>query len=314
MSATTEQTTITAMTEAAHLDPQRRHDAVLLFDVTDGNPNGDPDAGNLPRVDPETMQGLVTDVCVKRKIRDWVDATRGTEDRYKIYILGDAALNDKHQRAFTALGITSRGAKQSRDDVDSARQWMCDNFFDIRTFGAVMTTGVNAGQVRGPVQLTFARSMDPIVPLDLAITRIAITRPEDMQVISGDGEDGAGKRTEIGRKPFVPYGLYRAHLFVNPHFAARTGFDADDLAIVWEALQRMWDLDRSAARGMMACRGLFVFSHDSSLGNAPAHQLFDRVSVTRKPDVDAPRRFDQYEVAVDEDALPAGVTLTRVVG
>ncbi len=314
MNATTEQTTTAATTGPAHLDSQRRHDAVLLFDVSDGNPNGDPDAGNLPRVDPETMQGLVTDVCIKRKIRDWVDATRGTEDRYKIYIQGEVALNDLHQRAYTAQNMTAKGSKQGRADVDRARQWMCDNFFDIRTFGAVMTTGVNAGQVRGPVQLTFARSFDPIVPLDLSITRIAITRPEDMQSVASDGEESGGKRTEMGRKPLVPYGLYRAHLFVNPHFAARTGFDAHDLAIVWEALQRMWDLDRSAARGMMACRGLYVFSHDSPLGNAPAHQLFERVGVTLKPDVAAPRRFDQYEVAIDGGALPAGVTLTRVVG
>ncbi len=314
MSATTEQTTPATTSGQAHLDPNRRHDAVLLFDVSDGNPNGDPDAGNLPRVDPETMQGLVTDVCVKRKIRDWVDATRGTEDRYKIYVQGDVALNDLHQRAYTELGMSARGTKQARADVERARKWMCDNFFDIRTFGAVMTTGVNAGQVRGPMQLTFARSHDPIVPLDLSITRIAITRPEDMQTVDAEGEEGGGKRTEMGRKPFVPYGLYRAHLFVNPHFAARTGFDAADLAIVWEALVRMWDLDRSASRGMMACRGLYVFSHESPLGNAPAHQLFERVSVGREADVAAPRRFDQYEVAVNEDDMPPGVTLTRVVG
>ena len=314
MSVATEPTTSNASAGPAHLNPRHRHDAVLLFDVTDGNPNGDPDAGNLPRVDPETMQGLVTDVCIKRKIRDWVDATRGTEERFKIYVQGDQALNDMHQRAYTALGITSKGSKQARADVDRAQQWMCGNFFDIRTFGAVMTTGVNAGQVRGPVQLTFARSIDPIVPLDFSITRIAITRPEDMQVVSADGEDGGGKRTEMGRKPLVPYGLYRTHLFVNPHFAARTGFDDSDLAAIWEALQRMWDLDRSAARGMMACRGLFVFSHDSPLGNAPAHELFDRVTVSRKLDVAAPRRFDQYEVAIDENNLPAGVTLTRIVG
>jgi CRISPR-associated protein Csd2 len=314
MSATTEASAPAVFNGAAYLDPARRHDAVLLFDVTDGNPNGDPDAGNLPRVDPETMQGLVTDVCIKRKIRDWVDATRGAQERYKIYIQGDVALNDMHRRAYTAVGIASKGSKQARSDIAQTQQWMSENFFDVRTFGAVMTTGVNAGQVRGPVQLTFARSIDPVIPLDLAITRIAITRPEDMQVVGDDGEEGGGKRTEIGRKPLVPYGLYRAHLFVNPHFAARSGFDAEDLGIVWEALQRMWDFDRSAARGMMACRGLFVFSHDSPLGNAPAHELFDRVTVTRKPDVLAPRRFDQYDVAIDEVGLPAGVTLTRVVG
>lgn len=304
----------TTMATSAHLDPSRRHDAVLLFDVMDGNPNGDPDAGNLPRVDPETMQGLVTDVSIKRKIRNWVDATRGAKERYKIYVQGDEALNTKHQRAYTALGLKPTGTKQKRDDVDLAQEWMCENFFDIRTFGAVMSTGINAGQVRGPVQLTFGRSIDAIVPIDLTITRIAITKPEDMQVVGDDGGEGEGKRTEMGRKPLVPYGLYRAQLFVNPHFAARTGFDGDDLAIIWEALERMWDLDRSASRGMMACRGLYVFSHESSLGNAPAHTLFDRVSVTRKDDVAAPRRFADYDVAIDETALPAGVTLTRVVG
>lgn len=312
MSTTASATTLDTAS-APHLDPGRRHDAVLLFDVTDGNPNGDPDAGNLPRVDPETMQGLVTDVCVKRKIRDWIDATRGAQERFKIYIQSETALNDMHQRAYTELGLTSKGARQSREDVGQAQRWMCANFFDIRTFGAVMTTGVNAGQVRGPVQLTFARSIDPIVPLDLAITRIAITRPEDMRVTGDDGEEG-GKRTEIGRKPFVPYGLYRAHLFVNPHFAARTGFDGDDLAALWEALQRMWDLDRSASRGMMTCRGLYVFNHASSLGNAPAHALFERVRVVRKPEIAAPRQFEHYEVTVDDTSLPEGVTLTAIVG
>lgn len=314
MSTTATTMTATAFDGAAHLDPERRHDAVLLFDVTDGNPNGDPDAGNLPRVDPETMQGLVTDVCIKRKIRNWVDATRGTEERYKIYVQGDVALNAMHERAYTALGIKRTGSKQKREDVDRAQQWMCDNFFDIRTFGAVMTTGVNAGQVRGPVQLTFGRSIDPIVPVDLTITRIAITRPEDMQAIGADGAEGEGKRTEMGRKPFVPYGIYRLNLFFNPMLARRTGCDADDLAIVWEALERMWDLDRSASRGMMACRGLYVFSHESPLGNAPAHVLFDRVNVARKDGIAAPRRFDEYEVTLSDDALPAGVAFTRLVG
>ncbi len=205
-------------TVAPHLNPERRHDFVLLFDVMDGNPNGDPDAGNLPRVDPETMHGLVTDVAIKRKIRDYVDLARGQEERYKIYVQnrGDA-LNDLNQRAYTALGLKSTGSKQRREDVSQTRQWMCDNFFDIRTFGAVMTTQVNCGQVRGPVQITFARSEDPIVPLDLSITRVAITKPEDARVVGGDGEEGeGGKTTEMGRKAIVPYGLYRAHGFVMP--------------------------------------------------------------------------------------------------
>ncbi|MBX3069301.1 MAG: type I-C CRISPR-associated protein Cas7/Csd2 [Thermomicrobiales bacterium] len=281
--------------------------------MSDGNPNGDPDAGNLPRVDPETMQGLVTDVAIKRKIRDWVDATRGTSERFKIYVQGQESLNSMHQRAYSALGLTSKGTKQNRGDVDQARAWMCENFFDIRTFGAVMSTGVNAGQVRGPVQITFARSFDPITPLDLSITRIAITKTEDMGFAEGDDDGRGGKRTEMGRKSFVPYGLYRAHLFVNPAFGEQTGFDNDDLAVIWEALERMWDLDRSASRGMMACRGLLVFSHDHKLGNAPAHKLFDRVHIERASDVAAPRSFADYSIVVDESELPDGVTLTRLV-
>lgn len=300
---------------AIHLDPARRHDAVLLFDVSDGNPNGDPDAGNLPRVDPETMQGLVSDVAIKRKVRDWVDATRGEQDRFKIYVQNSGvALNELHQRAYTALNITSKGKTQARGDVDHARQWMCDNFFDVRTFGAVMSTGVNAGQVRGPVQVTFARSIDPIVPLDLSITRVAITRAEDARVVSTEGEEEGGKRTEMGRKALVPYGLYRSSVFVVPPFAAKTGFDTADLAAVWESFQMMWDLDRSAARGMMACRGLYVFSHDSALGNAPAHSLFERVQVRKKADVIAPRSYADYSVEVNDRELPASVSFTRVVG
>lgn len=302
-------TTISAT--SAHLDPARRHDAVLLFDVTDGNPNGDPDAGNLPRLDPETMQGLVTDVCIKRKIRDWVDATRGTADRYKIYVQHGVFLSDQQERAFTARNL-KKGDKDQKTQ-QSAQQWMCKNFFDVRVFGAVMgVSEYRAGQVRGPVQITFARSIDPIVPLDISIARVALTNAAEARD-AGTDDEGATHGT-FGRKPLVPYGLYRAHVFVNPHFAARTGFDGADLAIVWEALQQMWDLDRSASRGMMACRGLYVFSHDSALGNAPAHELFERITVARKPDVSSPRRFDQYEVAVDEDNMPADVTLTRVVG
>ncbi len=318
MNAVDPGTAATSVSLAPHLDPNRRHDAVLLFDVTDGNPNGDPDAGNLPRVDPETMQGLVTDVAIKRKIRDWVDATRGDQERFKIYVQNTGqtgvTLNEQHQRAYTALSVASKGSKQARGDVDRAQDWMCQNFFDVRTFGAVMSTGVNAGQVRGPLQFTFARSIDQIVPLDISITRVAITRPEDARTVSAEGDEGGGKRTEMGRKQLVPYGLYRASAFVNPHFGRRSGFDGEDLAVVWEALERMWDLDRSAARGMMACRGLYVFSHESPLGNHPAHKLLDRVTVVRRDGVFAPRSFDQYEVRVDGVNLPQGVTLTTIVG
>ncbi|HST04415.1 MAG TPA: type I-C CRISPR-associated protein Cas7/Csd2, partial [Chloroflexia bacterium] len=239
----------------------RRHDFVLLFDVMDGNPNGDPDAGNLPRVDPETMQGLVTDVAIKRKVRDWVDMARGDEGRWKIYIQSDGeALITKHKRAYADLGLTSTGAKQTRDDVNKARDWMCENFYDIRMFGAVMSVGVNAGQVRGPMQITFARSINPVVPLDLSITRVAVTREEDTKVVVAEGDTSGkgGKQTEMGRKALVPYGLYRAYGFFNPHFASQTGVVEEDVSTFWQALQQMWDQDRSAARGMMACRGLYI--------------------------------------------------------
>jgi len=285
---------------------------VLLFDVVDGNPNGDPDAGNLPRVDPETMQGLVTDVAIKRKIRDWVDLARGDEGRYKIYIQsGGPALNALHRRAYEAEKLTSTGAKQARGDVDKARAWMCNNFFDIRLFGAVMTTGVNCGQVRGPVQITFARSLDPVVPLDLSITRVAVTREGEELVVAGeDGTGTGGKQTEMGRKALVPYGLYRAHGFFNPHFAERTGANSEDLELLWRALVEMWDLDRSASRGMMACRGLYVFTHESPMGNAPAHKLFERMRAARRSGTATPRAFADYAVEVDKSGLPEGVTLS----
>jgi CRISPR-associated protein Csd2 len=297
-------------------DPKRRHDFVLLFDVVDGNPNGDPDAGNLPRVDPETMHGLVTDVSIKRKVRDWVDMAKGNEERFKIYVQAGEALDAKHERAYSALGLKSTGTKQKRADVDKARDWMCDNFFDIRTFGAVMSVGVNCGQVRGPLQLTFARSIDTVVPLDLSITRVAITRTKDTEVVESEdgGEAKGGKQTEMGRKSLVPYGLYLSHGFYNPHFAKHTGFDGDDLELFWKALKMMWDLDRSSSRGLMACRGLYVFSHESSLGDAPAQQLFDRISVSRRIDCQAPRSFGDYEIAIDDTDLPEHVSLTRLVG
>ncbi len=305
------------MANGQHTDVNRRHDFVLLFDVMDGNPNGDPDAGNLPRVDPETMHGLVTDVCIKRKVRDYVDAARGTESRYKIYIQSGEALITKHRRAYEAKGLKSTGAKQKKEDVDEARAWMCENFYDIRMFGAVMSVGVNAGQVRGPLQLTFARSLDAVTPLDITITRVAITREQDAEVVvAEEGGDGSttGKQTEIGRKAIVPYGLYRAHGFFNPHFAERTGASSEDLELFWQALKNMWDFDRSASRGLTACRGIYVFSHESKLGNAAAHKLFERVQVSRRPSEMAARRFEDYEVRLDDSNLPQGVALTRLVG
>jgi CRISPR-associated protein Csd2 len=291
------------MTTQIYCDPAKRHDFVLLFDVTDGNPNGDPDAGNLPRVDPETMHGLVTDVAIKRKVRDWVDITHGSKERYKIYVQNKGiALNTLHERAYTSMNLKSTGAKQKAEDVEQVRGWMCENFYDIRTFGAVMTTNVNCGQVRGPVQLTFARSIDPIVPLDLAITRVAITKA---------GED---KTTEIGRKAVVPYALYKGYGFVTPHFAKQTGFSAEDLELFWTALQHAWELDRSASRGMLAFRGLYIFSHDNSLGNAPAHSLLERVKVATAEGVKAPRHITDYSVTVDDASNPDGVTLTKIPG
>ena len=305
------------MTIALQNDVNRRHDFVILFDIQDGNPNGDPDAGNQPRMDDETTQGLVTDVAIKRKVRDYVDAAKGVEERFKIYVQSNHALNAQHQRAYTALDLTSTGTRQKAEDVERAQRWMCDNFFDIRMFGAVMTTGVNCGQVRGPIQLTFARSIDEIAPMEIGITRIAVTRPEDMEVhVTEDGDNAGtgqgGKRTEMGNKHIVPYGLYQGFGFFNPHFAQRTGVDSDDMELLWKALINMWDLDRSASRGMMACRGLYIFSHESHLGNAPAHRLFERLQVERKDDATVPRRFADYSVTLDETDLPAGVNVTRI--
>lgn len=287
-------------------DPARRQDFVLLFDVQDGNPNGDPDAGNLPRVDPETMQGLVTDVALKRKIRDYVDAARGTEQRFKIYVQHGEFLATQRARVFESR---SDGAKSV--DPKRGREWMCDEFFDVRMFGAVMSMKENnAGQVRGPVQLTFARSVDSIVPLDSSIVGPA----QNSKDVNREGADGeATNYGTMGRKSTVPYALYRAHGFFNPHFAKQTGVTADDMHLLWQALQRMWDLDRSASRGLLACRGLYVFSHESGLGDAPAHTLFERISVPHST-AKAPRAFPDYHVEIDEAGLPAGVTLTRLVG
>jgi CRISPR-associated protein Csd2 len=302
------------MNDSIHTDVNRRHDFVLLFDVTDGNPNGDPDAGNLPRVDPETMQGLVTDVSLKRRVRNWVDASQAGQRGFRIYIQNKGiALNTLHQEAYDAVGLKSTGSKQKRADIDKARGWMCEHFFDIRTFGAVMTTGVNCGQVRGPVQMTFARSIDPLIPLEVAITRVAITDPKKADVVVQEsGETTGGSVTEMGRKSLVPYGLYRAYGFVTPSFAQQTSFSSQDLAIFWDALVNMWDLDRSSSRGLTACRCLYVFTHDGPLGNAPASRLFDRVSVQRRDGSDVPRSFGDYELTMEDSSLPAGVTMASL--
>ncbi|MBX3141135.1 MAG: type I-C CRISPR-associated protein Cas7/Csd2 [Trueperaceae bacterium] len=285
-------------------DVSVRHDFVLLFDVENGNPNGDPDAGNLPRIDPETGRGLVTDVALKRKVRNYVDALRGNEGRYKIYVQQGAILNDQNKRAYTDLNIKP----QSKIESPGVRKWMCENFFDVRTFGAVMSTDVNAGQVRGPVQLTMGRSVDSILGLDISITRVALTKASDKSTKSDTGEDQATHGT-MGRKAFIPYGLYVANGFIIPAFAEDTGFSDEDLALLWQALVSMWDLDRSASRGLTSCRGLYVFTHSSKLGEAPAHKLLERIKPSRRPDVQVARSFADYEVSVERDGLPTGVEL-----
>ncbi len=288
----------------------KRYDFVLFFDVQDGNPNGDPDAGNLPRVDAETGHGLVTDVCLKRKVRNFVGLSKGEQPPYDIYVKEKAVLNSQHERAYKALGIDLSGDDKKRkggDNVDKARKWMCENFYDVRTFGAVMSTGVNCGQVRGPIQITFARSVEPVVSLEHCITRMAVTTPEEAEKQGGDN------RT-MGRKFSVPYGLYRAHGFVSAPLAEQTGFSEDDLSLFWESLKNMFEHDRSAARGMMATRALIAFEHTSKMGNASAHELFDRVTVTRSNvENGAARKFGDYVINVKTDNLPTGVSIKRLV-
>jgi CRISPR-associated protein Csd2 len=282
-----------------------RYDFVLLFDVRDGNPNGDPDAGNLPRVDAETGRGLVTDVSLKRKVRNYVGIVKGEQPPYEIYVKEKAVLNRQHERAYQALGLKSEPKKLPKE-AEKAREivgWMCHNFYDIRTFGAVMATEVNSGQVRGPVQLTFARSIDPIVSQEHAITRMAVTNERDLE-----------KERTIGRKHTVPYGLYVAHGFVSAFLAQQSGFSEEDLKLLWDALINMFEHDRSAARGEMATRGLYVFRHESELGNAPAYSLFSRITASLKDGATVPREFTDYEVRVNIEALPSGVTLERHVG
>ena len=277
---------------------KNRYDFMLVFDVKDGNPNGDPDAGNLPRVDSETGEGLVTDVCLKRKVRNYVQLTKGTEAGYDIFVKEKAVLNSLVDDAYAELGIDANAKKPAKGEtIDKGRALMCKKFYDIRTFGAVMSTGANAGQVRGPVQLTFARSVDPIVTLEHSITRMAVTKVEDID-----------KERTMGRKNTVPYGLYVAYGFVSPSLAAQTDFSEEDLETLWTALVNMFDQDHSAARGMMATQKLIIFKHDSALGNAPSHKLFDLVKVGKKEDVVVPRKFADYEVVVPKkEDIPSGV-------
>ena len=300
-----------------------RYDFVLLFDVKDGNPNGDPDAGNLPRLDAETGHGLMTDVALKRKVRNFVNLVKQEQPRFNIFVKERSVLNQQIEQAYEKSEAVQKGLaswkawqkdkkknqKPVRHYEDIARDWMCDNFFDVRTFGAVMSTGdedsesklrKTAGQVRGPVQLTFARSVDPIIALEHSITRMAVTNEKDLE-----------KERTMGRKHTVPYGLYVAHGFVSSFLAKQTGFGEDDLELLWQALGNMFEHDRSAARGEMSTRGLYVFKHDSELGNAHAHKLFERISAKKMMDV--PRNFSDYAVEVNEADMPAGVTLLRKV-
>ena len=317
----------------------QRYDFVLVFDVQDGNPNGDPDAGNMPRLDAETGHGLVTDVALKRTVRNFVGLVKDQDERaptegekrFEIYVREKAILNQQHERAYSALNLAAAPEEQaqaalelgadegkkkkagkdkrkgSADEVGQARQWMCQNFFDVRTFGAVMSTGVNCGQVRGPVQLTFARSVEPIVALEHSITRMAVATEAEAEKQQGDN------RT-MGRKHTVPYGVYVAHGFVSSFLAKQTGFGADDLELLWQALAQMFEHDRSAARGQMATRGLYVFAHDSELGNAPAHALFERLTVTPREAGQVARSFGAYSVAFDGQGLEVGAQVQAAPG
>ena len=293
---------------------KNRYDFVFFFDVKNGNPNGDPDAGNMPRIDPDTSRGIVSDVCLKRKIRNYVDLVKGEEIDdpdvaegelgYKIYVQEAAVLNDRNRKAYVHYDMkpASKKLPKAKEDQIKVTKFMCDNFFDIRAFGAVMTTDVNCGQVRGPIQLCFAESVDPVLPLEMSITRMAVTNEKD-----------AEKEKTMGRKQYVPYGLYRAEGFISAALAEKTGFSQEDLDLFFEALMNMFENDRSAARGLMASRKLFAFKHESKLGNAPAHKLFDAVSVKRLiEDVAEARAFSDYEIVVDRAAIPEGVELLEL--
>ncbi|KYL19100.1 CRISPR-associated protein Csd2 [Mannheimia haemolytica] len=284
---------------------QNRYEFVFFFDVTNGNPNGDPDAGNMPRLDPETSKGLVTDVCLKRKIRNFIEMSYENEAGYEIYVKEKSVLNLQNKRAYEALGIESEAKKLPKEEAKARKitAWMCKNFFDIRTFGAVMTTEVNSGQVRGPVQLAFAQSIDPIIPLEVSITRMAVTNEKDLE-----------KERTMGRKYIVPYALYRVHGFISAKLAEKTGFSDEDVQKLWQALQLMFEHDRSAARGEMAARKLIVFKHDSELGNQPAHKLFDSVKVERiNGEKDTPAKdYDDYRISVQAEGL-TGVTVEELL-
>jgi len=283
-----------------------RYEFVFLFDVTNGNPNGDPDAGNMPRLDPESNRGLITDVCLKRKIRNFVELANEGAPGYAIYMQEKSVLNNQHKKAYEALEIEHEAKKLPKDQQKAMEltKWMCKNFFDVRTFGAVMTTEVNAGQVRGPVQLAFSSSIDPVVPLEVSITRMAVTNEKDLE-----------KERTMGRKHIIPYGLYRVHGYVSAKLAEKTEFSEVDLQLLWNSLINLFEHDRSAARGEMAARKLIVFKHDLPLGNAPAHKLFETVTVERvKGDSGSPAKaFTDYEIRVDSEAVPQGVSVEELL-
>jgi CRISPR-associated protein Csd2 len=313
---------------------ENRTDIVFLFDVTNGNPNGDPDAGNLPRLDPETNRGLVSDVSLKRKIRNYTELSRGNQPGYGIYVQEGAILNEKHREAYKAVRpgndkVLKDGKLNPQSDAEgkALTKFMCDNFFDVRTFGAVMSTGINCGQVRGPVQVAFARSVESIMPLEISITRMAATSEKEKadRDKGSEGDERTENRT-MGRKHIVPYGLYEAHIFVSAKLAEKTGFSQADLDLLFEALASMFEHDHSAARGEMAARKIIAFKHASALGNAPAHKLFDRVKVQRKIGDDLydledlrldnkppARRFEDYAITVNLDELPDGVEAVQVL-
>jgi len=299
---------------------ENRYDFVLIFDVQDGNPNGDPDAGNLPRIDPETGHGIVTDVCLKRKVRNFAQLTKGNKDGYDIFVKEKAILNQLIEGSYKTAGIDlnekpadeqdgkkrkTKGVGQG-SEVSRARKQMCKQYYDIRTFGAVLSTGPNAGQVRGPVQFTFGRSVDPIVTLEHSITRMAVATEAEAEKQSGDN------RT-MGRKNTVPYGVYVAHGFVSANLAAQTGFSKEDLDLLWDALRNMFEHDRSAARGLMSSRKLIVFEHDSALGSAPAYALFDCVKVEHGGSNGPTRSFSDYTVTLDKDKLPTGIKVHELL-
>lgn len=296
--------------------PQKRYDFVIFFDVKDGNPNGDPDAGNLPRIDAETGHGLITDVCLKRKVRNYVGLKMEDQPPYSIFIKEKAVLNNTIEQAYISLNINLQkpptdpadGKKRNKPgqgqgkEIEHAKQFLCQNFFDIRTFGAVLSTGPNAGQVRGPVQFTFARSIDPIVSLEHSITRMAVATETEAEKQGGDN------RT-MGRKFTVPYGLYRAHGFISAPFANQTGFSETDLELLWEALENMFEHDRSAARGLMGTRKLIIFQHSSKMGDAPVQELFDAITVKRKDESKPARDFSDYTISIDKDKIPQAISL-----